>query len=382
MKIKEVKGIGICVAVAVIGLGSIAYANSIKNTQITAGVETIFANVDEEVYDTSGEEDPDYIGGAGVEVIFGTLDQFSQGDLQKIVAENISGEGIIGETEKKDDSLLWGYTNLGVANVTENLNIRKSPDTTSEIVGKLPRDSGCEILSMDNGWASIKSGKVEGYVSLEYLFVEEEAIARAEEVATVRATVTAQTLKVRKEASTDSGVRGLVANGTSFEVVDEIDGWVKVVFDDNEGYLSKDYVEVGEQLITALTITEEKYGVGVTDAGINVAEYAIQFVGNAYVYGGVSLTNGADCSGFTLSIFKKYGLSLSHSARAQSGYGSSVSISELKPGDLVFYSGDGGIDHVAIYIGNSQVVHASSPKNGILISNLNYRSPTCARRLL
>ena len=135
-------------------------------------------------------------------------------------------------------------------------------------------------------------------------------------------------------------------------------------------------------LESALTMTEVKYGRGVTDVGIDIAEYAVQFVGNPYVYGGTSLTKGADCSGFTLTIFKKYGVSLSHSARAQSKCGTPVAISELRPGDLVFYSNETGINHVTIYIGNGQVCHASSPETGIKISKLNYRTPTCARRLI
>ncbi|HKM04688.1 MAG TPA: NlpC/P60 family protein [Lachnospiraceae bacterium] len=363
MKIKGCKkigigiSIGIGVSVAVIGMGSISYADFSTKIQYTAGAETILSS----------------------------LDHLSKEEIQQLMADSTRGKEIkndfaLEETEEPESSL-WGFTNLGVANVSENLNIRENPDTTSKILGKLPKDAGCEIISMENGWSLIKSGKVEGYVSLDYLFVGDTAIEKAKEVATLRATVTAQNLKIRKEASTNSGVRGLVANGTSLEVVEEVDDWVKVIFEEKESYVSKDYVKVGEQLKTALTIMEEKYGVGVTDAGINLAEYAIQFVGNPYVYGGVSLTNGADCSGFTLTIFKKYGFSLSHSARAQSGYGTSVSLTELKPGDLVFYSDNSGINHVVIYIGNGQVVHASSPKNGIMISNINYRTPTCARRL-
>ena len=108
-------------------------------------------------------------------------------------------------------------------------------------------------------------------------------------------------------------------------------------------------------------------------------EYAKQFLGNPYVWGGTSLTKGADCSGFVLSVFKKYGITLSHSSRAQANEGTKIKISELQPGDLVFYANSSGtINHVALYIGGGQVIHASSPKTGIKISKYNYRTPVKA----
>ena len=100
------------------------------------------------------------------------------------------------------------------------------------------------------------------------------------------------------------------------------------------------------------------------------------------MYGGASLTGGADCSGFTMAVFSHFGISLPHNAAAQSGYGTAVSMDNLQPGDLLFYEGDGGIGHVSIYIGNGQVVHASNPTNGILISSIGYRTPCAARRMV
>ena len=120
----------------------------------------------------------------------------------------------------------------------------------------------------------------------------------------------------------------------------------------------------------------------------DIADYAQQFVGNPYVWGGTSLTDGADCSGFVMSIYSNFGIDyLPHDAEAQASYGISVSESEMKPGDLLFYSDDGGgIGHVAIYIGNGQIVHASNsapyPDGGIKISPYDYRTPTCIRRLI
>ena len=119
-----------------------------------------------------------------------------------------------------------------------------------------------------------------------------------------------------------------------------------------------------------------------SDVRVDLVQYAKQFVGNPYVWGGTSLTNGADCSGFTMSIYKKYGVSLPHHAASQAQLGTKVSLGEAKPGDLVFYAKNGSINHVAIYIGNGQVIHASSPKTGIKISGVNYRTPACVRRFL
>ena len=113
-----------------------------------------------------------------------------------------------------------------------------------------------------------------------------------------------------------------------------------------------------------------------------VADFAVQFVGNPYVWGGTSLTGGADCSGFTLSVYAHFGISLPHSATAQSYYGTEVSLSELEPGDLLFYGSEGDIGHVAIYTGGGMVVHASTEATGIKTSVYNYRTPVKAVRLL
>ena len=129
-------------------------------------------------------------------------------------------------------------------------------------------------------------------------------------------------------------------------------------------------------------MTELKYGQGVSDVRVDLVNYAKQFLGNPYVWGGTSLTKGADCSGFVLSIYKKYGISLPHHSGSQAKIGTKISLSEARPGDLVFYAKNGTVNHVAIYIGNGQVIHASNERTGIRISNATYRTPYCVRRLL
>ena len=278
----------------------------------------------------------------------------------------------------------WGYTNLGIAHVDNHLNIREEPNENGKLIGKLSKDAACEILEIDeNGWAHIKSGKVEGYCSTEFLYLGEEAVARGREVASMIAIVNTQTLKVREQPNTDSTVITLIPEEEQLEVVEIMEnGWIKFLLDDKEAYVSGEYVDVEERLEKAVTLTELKYGQGVSDVRVDLVQYAKQFVGNPYVWGGTSLTNGADCSGFTLSIFKKYGVSLPHHAASQAQLGTKVDYSSAQPGDLVFYAKNGRINHVAIYIGNGQVIHASSPKTGIKISSWNYRTPAGIRRYL
>ncbi len=277
----------------------------------------------------------------------------------------------------------YGYTNLGVANVQNHLNIRKEPGETEELVGTMPKNSGCEILETTaEGWAKIKSGNVEGYVSMEYLLTGDEAYARAEEAKNTVATVNTTTLKVRFEPSTESKVLTLVPIGEELLVDEQLDGWVKVSIDSDEGYVSTDYVDISVELPKASTMSELRAGNGVSSTRASLVAYAKQFIGNPYVWGGTSLTNGADCSGFVLSIYKKYGISLPHHSGTQANYGRRIKASEAKPGDLFFYGSNGKINHVAIYIGGGQVVHASSARTGIKISNAYYRTPICVTSLL
>ena len=277
----------------------------------------------------------------------------------------------------------WGYTNLGIANVDSHLNIRENPSETGKLVGKLPKNAACEILDIDeNGWAHVKSGKIEGYVSSAYLYQGLDAIAKGTEVATMLATVETQTLRVREQPSTESPTITLVPLGEVIEVKEIENDWVKIDLDGEDAYISAEYVSIKEELFTAISMKELLYGSGVSNVRVDLVSYAKQFIGNPYVWGGTSLTKGADCSGFALSVYKKFGISLPHSSRAQANCGRTVSLNHVKPGDLIFYTKGGVINHVAIYIGNGQVVHASSKKTGIKVSGMYYRTPYKAVSLL
>ncbi|MCM1123153.1 MAG: NlpC/P60 family protein [Eubacterium sp.] len=318
----------------------------------------------------------------------GTEEEIS---LQEILSTSIGSGAILESTKtereyaeayEKARNANWGYTNLGIANVENNLNVRAIAAEDGRLVGKLPKDAACEVLDDDGTWAHISSGKVEGYVSLEYLLTGIPAKRRAEELATTMARVTTDSLKVRAEANTDSEVITLVPNGEELEVASVEGDWVRVYLDDEEVFVSAEYVEVSSELGTAITMTELFYGQGVSDVRVDVCQYAKEFLGNPYVWGGTSLTKGADCSGYVMSIFQKYGVSLPHSSVAQANCGTTIKVSEAQPGDLIFYGNGRRINHVAIYIGNGQVIHASSPKTGIRISNVSYRSPIKAVKIL
>lgn len=276
-----------------------------------------------------------------------------------------------------------GYTNLGMSVISSgNLNIRQEASTDSEVVGILTNHNACELLEDAGDWYKVTSGKVTGYVSKQYLVTGAEAEAIAQQEIKTVATVNTETLNVRAEKSTEAAVLSQVGNSEAFTVNSIADGWVEISVDDSVGYISQDYVTVAQALPTAKTIEQVKYGDGVSDVRASVVSYALQFVGNRYVWGGTSLEKGVDCSGFTMRILGKYGISLPHSSKAQPSYGTKISASEAKPGDLFFYGSGRSISHVAIYIGNGQIVHASNKRDGIKVSNAFYRNPICVARYL
>lgn len=308
-------------------------------------------------------------------------------DNKEQVSENITeneNNEASGESNEGSQvtSVIDGYTVLGVANVTNYLNVRETPDLDGDLLGKLPMNAGCEILETLDGWYKISSGNVEGYVSAEFLLTGEEANSRASEALSTVAKVNADMLMVREEPNTDCTILTRVAEGEELEVVELLDGWVKINIDDKTGYVCADYVDVYKTLPKGVTLKELSYGNGVSNTTVDLIEYAKQFLGNPYVYGGTSLTNGTDCSGFTMRIFQKFGYSLSRTSREQAYDGRRVSLSDIQPGDLLFYSRGGTIGHVAIYIGNGQIIHASTEKTGIIISNAYYTTPTCVARII
>lgn len=320
-----------------------------------------YENLDDETY---MDEFPLPISGA----ISATLVRLSDYD-------GVSENGLV--------SSAYGYDNLGIISISDgHLNIRESASTDSKIVGKMNNNSACEILSIDGEFAHIKSGDVEGYIKTDYLLTVSEAKAKADEIISEVATISADSVRIRSAANTTSEVLGSASNGFDFTVLGTEGDFIKIDFDGEDGYVSNQYATVSEKLPTALSISEFKYGAGVSDVRTDLVDYAMQFVGNRYVWGGTSLTKGADCSGFVMSVFAKYGIYLPHSSRAQANYGTKISASEAKPGDLFFYGKGKRINHVGIYIGNGLIVNAASRKSGIKISSAYGRTPLKVTRIL
>ena len=177
-----------------------------------------------------------------------------------------------------------------------------------------------------------------------------------------------------------AGVVTSVPIDEELEVTSVTTDWVKVKIDADEGYVARQYIDLSYQLEKAVSVDE--LAAGVSGIRAQMVAYAKQFLGNPYVWGGTSLTNGTDCSGFTMGIYAKYGYYLPRVSRSQAYSGTSVNSSNLKPGDLVFYGSGSYINHVAMYIGNGQVIHASNPRTGIKISNMYYRSPIRMVRII
>ena len=361
-------------AAGVLVISSAVYGNNKKNDSSTsAAARVIEKNTDQE----AALSDTEILMTAGVASMTATA------LADEDAAATVSDTDVDLVTQAQEAASVYGYTNLGIAVVDSgNLNVRQAPGTDAELVGKMPNHAACEVLGVDGEWTQIQSGEVTGYVKSEYLVTGEEAAALAEEVKETVAKVTTTTLYVREEPNTDCSIVTSMPMGEELEVIEQLEGWIKVAIDSDEGYVSADYVEVNTELPTAMTMTEVRYGQGVSDVRVDLVSYACQFVGNPYVWGGTSLTKGVDCSGFVLSVFANYGVSLPHSSVAQSNSGTKISSSEAQPGDLFFYGNGSRINHVAIYIGNGQVVHASSPRTGIKISGAYYRNPVKVVRIL
>lgn len=315
----------------------------------------------------------------------------------------------VAETQIPEEDM--EFANVVIAQVDSYVNVRSLPSEEGEVLGKLYNNSVGDLLGEENGWYQISSGNVVGYVKAEYCVTGKDAIELAKELGTRLAKVKIVTLYVKKEMSQDAEVLGYLAMDDEVLVLDETSEWCKVSIEEGDGYVLKEFVELHSEYVTAESKEEEmarleaerkereavrlaaiqkaeeamaaENSVVITEAaeptemGNAVAQFACQFVGNPYVYGGTSLTEGADCSGFVMSVYANFGVELPHSSAADRKVGYAVDgLSNAIPGDLICYSG-----HVALYIGNGQIVHASTSKTGIIISDANYRTILCIRRI-
>lgn len=287
------------------------------------------------------------------------------------------------------------YDNLGVSLASDYINVRSSPkeDGINNIVGKFPGYAGCNILGEENGWYKIKSGSVTGYVRKDLIATGDTAQNLAVQHAQVMAIVNTESLNVRSEASTDSKAWTAVTSGQRYNVLNQLDGWVQLELDagDDDGEDQGAFVSTRDNNVTVQYALQEaiEYYPAVEAANAAMAfrnkivNFACQFVGNRYVWGGTSLTHGCDCSGFTQSVLKNFGISIPRVSRDQARTGSKVTSANMRPGDLIFYANRSGtINHVGMYIGNGQVVNAASTRSGIRIYRWNYRTPVAIRNVI
>lgn len=370
------------------------------------------------------------IGLVGTALASGTVNQVSAANvlsdvevagitvsLDHFADQSVNTEKKEAKKEKKEEfKLNLVYDRLGVAKVNNYLNVRKKASEDSKIVGKLTKNAGCNVYKIKDGWAKIVSGKVRGWVKAEYIITDKEAEDYAKKVATRLATVNTETLKVRALPTTDAIVSTLIPVEEELDVVkenltedyvknyiekqknkkelkkgvdmdsmmDNLDNWICVKVDDEKLFVSKDFVDISfklERAVKAEEVKEDKEN-GITSVRASMVEFAKQYLGNSYVYGGTSLTNGIDCSGYTMRIYQNFGYSIPRTSGAQAQASATINSSEARPGDLFFYGNNGTVNHVAMYIGGGQVIHASNRRTGIKISNAFYRTPIKVGRFI
>ena len=290
-------------------------------------------------------------------------------------------ETVIGETLPEDEeqakedeekkNVVESYQNLGIVDVSGYLNMRESASTTSDVIGKLMGGSACEILDdSQEGWYQVSSGGLEGYISSEFVQTGEAAKTEAFELVKKMAVITTDKLNIRSEPSEDAQVLEQALKNERYSIVSEQDGWIQI----SGGYISADYVDVRYALPEAVKFSPLDGNQSLRNKMVN---YGLQFVGNRYVWGGNDPHTGADCSGFAKYVYSHVaGITLPRTSREQARQGTPIKSSQMRPGDLIFYANSGGtVNHVAMYIGNGQIVHAASRRSGIKISTWNYRTP-------
>ena len=344
------------------------------------------------------------------------------------------------ETNVKDNIDLYlvptnegEYLNRAFSNVSDFTYIRNAPNEESDWTGKLYSDSTVTVLEYNGDWTKIKSGNVEGYVPADVLYTGEKAEEHAKEYEKDVVTVIADVLNVRSGQGTENEILTQVMYRQQYEATGEpVNGWYPVKVGDFDGWVCGDYVEAETTFSYAESKEEEEERIAREEAenqaqinhadpldnrtdvaqqdhisgagfqnetqiqadsaaeaqeaaviqpqgysGQAVIDFACQFIGNPYVWGGTSLTNGADCSGFVQSVYANFGISLPRTTWDMINVGYEVSYDQALPGDLVLYDG-----HVGLYMGDGNIVNAMNEAQGIGICNANYAPIITIRRVL
>lgn len=307
------------------------------------------------------------------------------------------------ETEVKDNINLYlvpteegEYLNMAFSDTEDYTYIRSAPDENSDWVGKLYGDSAAQVLEYLDGWTKIRSGLAEGYVPSDALITGTAAEEQASEYENNTVTVTAYALNVRDGQGTSANILTQVERDETYEVTGEaVDGWYPVKVGEIDGWVSGTYVTADTSYSYGETKEEEEARIaqekqkeeeaqavqagvsGALTGGQAVIDYACQFIGNPYVWGGTSLTDGADCSGFVQSVYAHFGISLPRTSSQMRSAGYAVSYEEALPGDLILYDG-----HVGLYMGDGNIVNAMNEADGIGICSATYTTIVAVRRVL
>lgn len=341
----------------------------------------------------------------------------SQGDLLGSLPDE---EELIAEGRAYLEELESEYAQLAIAHVDKYVNVRSMPSTEGKVLGKIYNGAVAQVIGLDGeeqDWFHVVSGSVEGYIKAEYFYYGREAMEVIDDYVTRYAVVEASRLNVRKEPDVDSGRIGYLDSGEKAKLLENLGEWLKVEYAGNKtGYVAAEYTTIQEEFVYAISIQEEEAErarqkaleerqkqkeaqtpentqvaqtqppAGYADTGEqrdSLVEYALQFVGNPYVHGGNSLTQGTDCSGFTKLIFQEYGIKLGRTPDSQySSAGTTIDYSEIRKGDIICYGSKGKCTHVAIYIGDDQIVHAANSRKGICTQNAKYNTILAVKRIL
>ena len=314
-------------------------------------------------------------------------------------AETETAETKAAEPEKtqQDKASAASYTDVNeTVWATYSVSIRSAASTDADKLDVLVGSYSITRTGVgDNGWSKVDYNGQTGYIKNDYLTTTKPQVTESNQTSSssntsssksdieeVKETVYATAgVNIRAKASADADKIGTLAAGGSITRTGKTSsGWSRVDYNGQTGYIKSDYLTTTKPTVTSNTTASSTSSS--SSLGQQIADFAVQYVGYPYVYGGNSLTNGVDCSGFTQQVYLHFGYSIPRRASIQATVGTSVAISDLQPGDLVFYGDSEGVGHVVIYIGNGKVVHASTPSKGIIISDLYYRTPMCAKRII
>lgn len=371
----------------------------VENLEIHAKTETLLS--DQPVAMAAGSEDNQTESDETEDIVDETTEIAETETVETETEETVESQE---ETEENE------YADLAIAQVSNYVNVRSLPNTDSDIVGKIYNGAVAQVLSVageENDWFQIISGNVEGYIKAEFFLYGDAAAEVIDQYVTRYANVIADRLNVREQPSTESKRIGYIDNGERVQLLENQGEWLRVQYTDGkEGYVSSQYVTISEEFVYGKTleeeakeqeerkileerenVTEQEVAEDVTimvtepvgtyssnaELRSSIVNYAMQFLGNRYVHGGNSLVTGTDCSGFTSLIYKEFGYSLSRTPSGQlSSNGRSIDYSQIQPGDIICYGKGGKCTHVALYIGNGQIIHSANSRKGVVIYQADY----------